>query len=89
VSAPFDLDELLARDQFVRVEQAAPGDVVVYRNASAEIDHTGLVSRVEQVGQRPVTFVWSKWGALEECEHSEKGCPYADCSVEYWRLKDV
>lgn len=83
---PVDIDDLLARDGYNRVDDPQTGDIVVYRYANGEIEHTGIVSRVDMLGTTPVVFVWSKWGALEECEHQEKLCPYAECKTEYWRL---
>lgn len=83
------IDEILRRDQYERI-QASPqvGDVVVYRYQNGEIEHTALISRIEQIGAESVVFVWGKWGALEEYEHHEKVCTYADdCRIEYWRLK--
>jgi hypothetical protein len=85
-----DVQEVLARECFRPISNGPVrlGDVSVYRDQSGEIAHTGIVSRVDSVGQVPVVFVWSKWGALEECEHHAAATPYADCTIEYWRLSD-
>jgi len=83
------VDEILRRDQYEPV-QGAPhvGDVVVYRYQNGDIEHTALISRIEPIGGGGVVFVWGKWGALEEYEHPEGACTYADeCHIEYWRLK--
>lgn len=81
-----DIDDLLARDRYKQVGAAQTGDIVLYRYVTGEIEHAGIVSRVDMVGKTPVVFVWSKWGSLEECEHREKLCPYSECKIEYWRL---
>lgn len=87
--ADYQIDHLLDQDIYAPVRGIARlGDVVVYRrHASGHIDHTGIVSRVEHIGATAVVFVWSKWGALEECEHVSTVCSYAQtCDIEYWRL---
>ena len=88
-----DIDELLRRDQYERVEPPPRvGDVVVYRGPQ-EIEHTGLVSWVDTVSssgtllRMPVVFVWSMWGGLGEFEHRTHASPYNDCDIEYWRLR--
>jgi hypothetical protein len=88
VDIPVNIEQLLVRDQYGPVDGPALGDIAVYRTTNGEIDHTGIVSRVEFVGTTRVVFIWSKWGALEECEHRETSCPYSDCSIEYWRLRN-
>jgi hypothetical protein len=85
---PVDIADLLRRDEFARSDTPQCGDIAVYRSFSGRIDHTGVVSRVESLGNQEVTFVISKWGALEEVEHRAGQCPYSkDCTIEYWRLK--
>jgi hypothetical protein len=82
-----EIDALLSRDEYERISGLPRlGDIAIYRAPSGEIQHSGFVSRVEQLGE-PNIFVWSKWGALEEFEHKVLCCPYADCAIEYWRLK--
>jgi hypothetical protein len=87
LSRSVSIDELLARDHYQKVAKPQLGDVVIYRTRSGSVEHTGIVSRIETVGDTEKEFVWSKWGALEECEHLALACPYADCDLEYWRLK--
>ena len=89
VGVPVDIDGILRRDRYHRVESPSTGDVVVYRSPAHEIEHTGIVSRVERIhetSQAPVVYVWSKWGYFEECEHLESVSPYSGTTVEYWRL---
>jgi hypothetical protein len=81
------IDDLLAKDEYERVPAPQVGDIVIYRSDSHEVEHSGFVSRIETIGSTSKLFVCSKWGALEEYEHLEHGCPYSDCSIEYWRLK--
>ncbi|HKY34431.1 MAG TPA: hypothetical protein VJN18_00715 [Polyangiaceae bacterium] len=88
VDADVDIDDVLRRDGYTAVPaNLSPqvGDIVAYR-LEGEIEHTGFVSRVEQVGDVPVVFVWSAWGGLGEFEHRVHVSPYKG-SPEYWRLK--
>jgi hypothetical protein len=87
LSDAVSIDDLLRRDCYTRVFSAPhPGNVVVYRGPTTEIEHTGYVSRVEKLGNTDIVFVLSKWGAFEECEHRETLGPYGNCRIEYWRL---
>ena len=81
------IDDILRRDIYQKVRVPQLGDIAIYRNDAGEVDHSGIVCRTENIGSTGKVFVWSKWGALEEYEHPELGCPYADCKLEYWRLK--
>ncbi len=86
---PVNIDDLLNWDFYKRIETSPQlGDIIVYRDRKTmEIDHTGFISRVEKIGNTPIIFVWSKWGALGEFEHKVKHCIYFnDCKIEYWRL---
>jgi hypothetical protein len=88
VDADVDIDDVLRRDGYVAVPKSLSpqvGDVVAYR-FEGEIEHTGFVSRVEQVGGVPIVFVWSAWGGLGEFEHRVQVSPYKG-TPEYWRLK--
>jgi hypothetical protein len=93
MSYDIDLEQLLLRDQYVRVQQPPQvGDVIVYRGLR-EIEHTGFVCRIERassggtVSVVPTVFVWSMWGGLGEFEHRAQSSPYTDCACEYWRLR--
>ncbi|HEU0009071.1 MAG TPA: hypothetical protein VFT34_04560 [Verrucomicrobiae bacterium] len=82
------IDDLLTRDVYEKISSLPQtGDIIVYRSDTGEIEHTGFVSRIEDISSVRIVFVWSKWGALEEYEHREKVCPYGNCTIEYWRLK--
>lgn len=81
-----DIEDLLREDLYEEVNSGPQiGDVVVYRAASS-IDHTGYVASVENLDGVKTVWVWSKWGALEECLHQAENSPYEDCTIEYWRL---
>lgn len=85
--ASIEPEVLLKRDLYGRV--APPyriGDVVAYRALGGEIEHTGLICRVESIGAEQFLFVWSMWGCLGEFEHPVMVCPYATSSIEFWRL---
>ena len=82
VGVDVDVCDLLRRDGYRPVgEGRAPqvGDVVAYR-LDDEIEHTGFVSRVENLGDVPVVFVWSAlggpWRIRTSCTHeSVQGHP--------------
>lgn len=83
-----DINDLLEADEFERVNPPPQvGDIIIYRSQRGAVDHSGIVSRIEPVGQQPTVFVWSMWGGLGEFEHKEDLSPYTDCTREYWRLK--
>lgn len=89
VGEPVDIDSILREDQ-MRPIQGPPqvGDVAVYRTPGGEIDHTGIVCRIDRLapGALPTIFVWSMWGGLGEFEHEATRTPYHECAIEYWRL---
>ena len=77
-----NIDDLLQEDLYERVNsQPQVGDVAVYRG-SREIEHTGYVVNVEILGGLETVWVWSKWGALEECVHPANTPPYEECTIE-------
>lgn len=88
---PVNIDELLHRDGYHRVDMPRVGDIIVYRHRT-EVEHTGFVVRLEPVGpgqtvlQEPIVFVWSMWGSLGEFEHRAHVSPYHGSTLEYWRL---
>lgn len=87
VGVDVDIDDVLRHDGYARLgtdHGPRVGDVVAYR-LDDEIEHTGLVSRVETIGAAPIVFVWSAWGALGEFEHRVQVSPYGG-TPEYWRL---
>jgi hypothetical protein len=52
------IDDLLRRDLYQLVQSPPrPGDVIVYRGQSGEIEHTGYVTRVESIGNSVIVFV--------------------------------
>jgi hypothetical protein len=83
VGDPFSIDDLLARDRFATVSSPQIGDIITYRGQSGEIEHSGVVSSVADLGS---VRVRSKWGCLEEVEHLAQDGPYRDYSIQYWRL---
>lgn len=85
---PVDIDSILRSDQY-RPVQPPPqiGDVVVYRDESRRIHHTGIVSCVDRIGTQLVVWVWSMWGSIGEFLHRETSLPFDyELKREYWRL---
>lgn len=85
--APADIDLVLRRDGYTRVDTPQVGDVAVYRaNDGAETEHVGFAAACESVGTVPVVKVWSMWGGLGEFVHTATQTPYSDTNLEWWRL---
>jgi hypothetical protein len=80
-----DITQLLRADGYERVLGPRPGDVVAYVDPRGDIEHTGFVSTVEQLGSTPVVHVWSAWGGLGEFRHRVDQTPYSR-TIQYWRL---
>jgi hypothetical protein len=87
IDRDLDIDDLLTRDGYQRVAGPQVGNIIAYRDERGEIEHTGFVSAVDTIGMQPVTWVWSKWGALGERLHKAEHCLYSPKRIEYWRLK--
>ena len=85
VGIDFDIEELLRRDRYRQSTKPQIGDVIIYRRANGEIDHSGIVCYVETIGKEAVVKVWSAWGSLGEFIHHQFDTPY-DGATEYWRL---
>lgn len=68
----------------VPIEQALPGDVVLYRDHQGEPAHTGVVVQVDTSGQFPILWVLSKWGNGCEYVHHYDNCLYRG-PVSFWR----
>jgi hypothetical protein len=69
----------------VPIERTMPGDVVLYRDRAGEIEHTGMVARMETEGGLPTPFILSKWGMAGEYIHRYNLCPYGDGGITFWR----
>lgn len=80
-----DIEDLLRRDGYRRVDAPEVGDIVAYRDFRNEIEHTGIVCQIDRVGAQPVIRVWSMWGNLGEFLHRADVSPYSR-NIEYWRL---
>ena len=84
--------DLIDFDKALLRRQPQVGDVIVYRQLSGEVSHTGVVCRIDPIiqgGEAITVFVRSKWGVLEEVLHHERVCPsiYLNgTEIEYWRL---
>jgi len=89
LDAPGYVRDVLARDGYRPIaDEPKVGDIAAYTmKEGGEIEHTGIMVRVDLALGSPVVFIWSAWGSLGEFEHRVDRTPYRNCSIgEYWRL---
>lgn len=88
---PEDLLRVLKEDGYRKLaneSEAVCGDVVVYRDASGDVCHAGIVlgkNRYDPENPRDTLVVLSKWGGEGEYEHDASHVPIP-CGkpAEYW-----
>lgn len=68
-----DVESILADNGFCPMESPEPDDVVVWRNPSGRVIHSGLVRAVTRTGE---VVVESKWGPLGLYLHPVDESPY-------------
>jgi hypothetical protein len=69
------IQQILADDRFREIERkdSLPGDILVYRDTTGDLTHSGVV--VENGGPFYVPIVFSKWGAGPELIHNYLDVP--------------
>lgn len=89
ISKPVEVWKILREDDYAEVDRAdvLPGDVVIYFRKS-DLQHSGIVVELRQVGSLPTPRIVSKWGNGQETIHSLYDCPYPEATVRYYRIKD-
>ena len=77
IEAATQVRMILADDNYEEVDEslAFPGDVVVYLS-KGDIEHSGVVIRLDDFGS---LHILSKWGPYHEVVHKVRDCPYNDC----------
>lgn len=83
-----ELRLILHDDNYVEVsmEEALPGDVVLYEEESGDISHSGIV--IEARSEHSLTpRIVSKWGDLSEMIHGVNSCPYSGSKIRYYRCQ--
>lgn len=70
----------------VHVDEALPGDVVLYHTETGDIEHSAIVVSVEPQNALRVPLVVSKWGKYREVVHWVHVCPYDPGYVRYYRV---
>ena len=68
-----EVDDILTDNGYSAVTEAAPGDIVVYRDHQGAIRHTGLV---RLVGSDGVVLIESKWGPMGLYLHPPESQPW-------------
>jgi hypothetical protein len=72
----------------VGLDDVLPGDVILYLAAdTGDVEHSGLVVKVERIGGVNVPWVCSKWGSGSESVHQWGDSPYDPSNVRYYRIR--
>lgn len=79
-----DVELILEDNQYARVDQPQPGDLIVYRDDQGRILHTGLVRSVI-AGE--IVLIESKWGPLGRFLHGPEDQPWGDNYAYYRSLR--
>jgi len=76
------VEQILRENRYVAVTKPSAGDVIVYRDATGVVQHTGLV---KVVGEDGLVLIESKWGELGRYLHAADVRAYMSCSATYYR----
>lgn len=76
-----DVELILEDNQYQKVDQPQPGDLIVYRDEQGRILHTGLV---RSVIANEIVLIESKWGPLGRFFHGPEDQPWGD-NYTYYR----
>lgn len=76
-----DVEQILSDNGYVAVATPRPSDLIVYRDGTGAIVHTGLV---KATGPDGFVLVESKWGPLDIYWHTPHDQVYSQ-RYEYWR----
>ena len=74
------MDTILADNGYEPVEQAEGGDLIVYRDDSGLVAHSGVVRFVGEDGR---VLVESKWGPLGVFLHTPETQPFSN-QYSFW-----
>ncbi len=82
------INAILEDDGYVEVQinEVLPGDVIIYRSASGDVEHSGVVISIPRDSINNPQIV-SKWGKFSEKIHWMNDCPYDSSYVKYFRIK--
>src|SRR6185503_14107368 len=75
-----DVDKILLDNDYDRVEQPRPGDLVIYRDTEGRAAHSGIV----RLAEGDLVLVESKWGAQARYLHRLLDQAYAT-TYEFYR----
>jgi hypothetical protein len=84
------IQAILDDDGYVSVVEdgVEAGDIVVY-SEDGDYSHSGIVTKIDPVGNAKVIWVLSKWGKAHEVIHRVHDCPYAGhpgTEIRFWRI---
>jgi hypothetical protein len=89
IDLPESVWRILDEDGYTEVPlgDVVPGDVIVYISPEdGDVEHSGVVTEVKQVGAARVPWVCSKWGRGSEVWHQFGDCPYDASAVRFFRV---
>jgi hypothetical protein len=78
------VEGILQDNRYRRTRRPGPGDLVVFRNSTGQVTHSGLVHSVSANG---LVLLESKWGQLGRYIHSAGDHSYRGHEVTYYRSK--
>src|ERR1043166_3391114 len=81
--------KIIRDDRYEEIADKAnllPGDIILYYGEDGDIEHSGIIMRLENMGS-PVPIILSKWGMFDEVIHSAFDSPYNKNGIKYYRCK--
>ncbi len=79
-----DVELILEDNQYTKVDEPQPGDLIIYRDDQGRILHTGLVRSVI-AGE--IVLIESKWGPLGRFLHGPEDQPWGENYTYYRSLR--
>ena len=75
-----DVEAILEDNQYEKVDEPQPGDLIVYRDDEGRVLHTGLV---RSVIANEIVLIESKWGPLGRFLHGPEDQPWGENCAYY------
>lgn len=82
--------KIIKDDEYTQISLVSvePGDIAVYFNEqNGDVEHSGVVIRVDSIETLRIPAILSKWGLCHEVIHQVSDCPYRAQDVRYFRIK--
>ena len=81
-----EVHKIIREDEYEEINPVArvmPGDVAVYYGEGGDVEHSGVVIRLDALN---VPIILSKWGACHEIIHPVGRSEYDASNVKYYRI---